>query len=191
VTLVQRIFGEKRRIIGPLVILAVANVIAYVVIVFPLDRQVAAGERDQRAAQDVLRAARADYQTARATVAGKQEADASLRQFYSDVLPRTASAAQRVTYLRLAQLAQAANVHLERGANGIKTQKNSSLAKLSTSYRLSGDYRDVRQFIYSLETAPEFIVLENISLASGGADAGETLSVQIDVSTYFRADDGS
>lgn len=190
-TLVQRIFSEKRRIIGPLVILAVANVIAYVVIVFPLDRQVAAGERDQRAARDVLRAARADYETARATVAGKQEADASLRQFYSDVLPRTASAAQRVTYLRLAQLAQAANVHLERGANGIKTQKNSSLAKLSTSYRLSGDYRDVRQFIYSLETAPEFIVLENISLASGGADAGETLSVQIDVSTYFRADDGS
>jgi Tfp pilus assembly protein PilO len=188
-TLVRRIFTEKRRIIGPLIILAIANVVAYVVVVFPLGRQVAGSERDQRAAHEVLRAARASYENARATVTGKQEADASLRQFYSDVLPRNSSAAQRVTYLRLAQLAQAANVRLERGTNEIETQKKSSLAKLSTSYRLTGDYRDVRQFIYSLETAPEFMVLENISLANA-RDAEEGLSVQIDVATYFRSGDG-
>jgi type IV pilus assembly protein PilO len=106
------------------------------------------------------------------------------------VLPATASAAQRLTYLRLAQLARDANVRLERGSNSIKREKNSTLSKVSTDYMLTGDYRDVRRFIYSLETAPEFVVLENVALSSD-QQAEHGLSVQIDVATYFRSDDGS
>jgi Tfp pilus assembly protein PilO len=190
VTLTQRILREKRPLILPLVIVIVVNVIAYAVVVFPLGRQVSAAEQDMRDARDTLRQARQNFQSARATVAGKQQADVSLRQFYTDVLPPTASAAQRVTYLRLAQLARGANVHLERGANAIVREKNSNLSKVSTSYTLSGEYRDVRQFIYSLETAPEFVVLENVSLTSD-AQSERGLSVQIDIATYFRSSDGS
>ena len=28
---------------------------------------------------------------------------------------------------------------------------------------LEGDYREIRRFIYRLETAPEFVVLENVA----------------------------
>ena len=58
-------------------------------------------------------------------------------------------------------------MQLEHGTNAVKHEKGSQLSKLTTTYTLTGDYRDVRRFIYSLETAPEFIVLENI-----GADVG-------------------
>lgn len=189
-TITQRILQEKRPLILPLVIAVIANVIAYAVVVFPLGRQVSGAEQEMQGQREMLLRARHDFELARATVTGKQQADLSLRQFYTDVLPPTASAAQRVTYLRLAQLARDANVHLERGANAIVQEKNTNLSKLSTSYTLSGEYRDVRAFIYSLETAPEFVVLENVTLSSD-QQSQRGLSVQIDVATYFRSTDGS
>jgi len=190
VTPMQRIYREKRSLILPLVVAIVANIVAYAVVVFPLGRQVAAAEQDLSNQREVLRRTRLDYESARATVTGKQQADVSLRQFYSDVLPASASAAQRLTFLRLAQLARDANVRLERGSNSIKREKNSALSKVSTDYMLSGEYRDVRAFIYSLETAPEFVVLENVALSSD-QQPEHALSVQIDVATYFRSSDGS
>jgi len=81
-----------------------------------------------------------------------------------DVLPADAAVARKLTYTRLADLARQANVKLEHGSNATKHEKGSELSKLTTNYTLTGDYRDVRKFIYSLETAPEFIVLENIGL---------------------------
>lgn len=189
-TITERILQDKRRLIMPLVVAIVANVIAYAVVVFPLGRQVSAAEQETQNQRELLRRARQDFELARSTVAGKQQADVSLQQFYNEVLPATASAAQRVTYLRLAQLARDANVHLERGANAIVHEKNSTLSKVSTSYTLSGEYRDVRAFIYSLETAPEFVVLENVTLSSD-QQSQRGLSVQIDIATYFRSADGS
>ena len=189
-TLNDRIFREKRHLILPLAIVIVANVIAYAVIVFPLGRQVSNSDGEMRYERDMVLQARREYDAARATVTGKQQADVSLRQFYSDVLPASASAAQRLTFLRLAQLARDANVRLERGSNSIKREKNSALSKVSTDYMLSGEYRDVRAFIYSLETAPEFVVLENVALSSD-QQPEHALSVQIDVATYFRSSDGS
>ena len=184
-TLNERIFREKRHLILPLVIAVIANVIAYAVVVFPLGRQVNNADNEMRYDRDMVQQARREYDAARATVTGKQQADVSLRQFYSDVLPPTASAAQR-----LAQLARDSNVRLERGSNSIKREKNSTLSKVSTNYMLSGEYRDVRAFIYSLETAPEFVVLENVVLSSD-QQAEHALSVAIDVATYFRSSDGS
>jgi hypothetical protein len=91
----------------------------------------------------------------------------------------------------LAQLAKQANVRLEHGANAVSHEKGSRLSKLTTTYTLTGDYRDVRRFIYSLETAPEFVVLENIELTSAGeqAQSGRSLAVNLDIATYFRTDD--
>ena len=32
---------------------------------------------------------------------------------------------------------------------------------------LEGDYRDVRRFIHKLETAPEFVVIEDVGAGAG------------------------
>ena len=45
----------------------------------------------------------------------------------------------------------------------------------------------MRHFIYSLETAPEFIVLENIGLSRARGAQERGLTVKLDIATYFRA----
>jgi hypothetical protein len=96
--------------------------------------------------------------------------------------------ARRVTYTRLAELAHQANVTLEHGSNSVAPVKDSTLSKLTTTYSLSGDYRNVRKFIYSLETAPEFLILENVGLTSGGEQQpNRSLAVNLAIATYFRS----
>jgi Tfp pilus assembly protein PilO len=184
-TLMQRVLTEKRSLLVPLALFAVANVVLYAVVIFPLSRQVKSAETDARAQHDQLNAARFDLKNAKATVLGKGRADAELQRFYKETLPASPATARSLTYTRLAQLARQANVKLEHGTNGVSREKGSSLAKLTTSYSLVGDYRDVRTFIYSLETAPEFIVLENVGLA--GDQQGRGLSVTLSIATYYRA----
>ena len=58
-------------------------------------------------------------------------------------------------------------------------------------YTLSGDYRDIRRFIYALETAPQFVVLERVGL-TGSNDAqaqSRGVAMTIDMATYFRTGD--
>jgi Tfp pilus assembly protein PilO len=192
VTPIRRIVGEKRRVVLPLALFAVVNVVLYAVVVFPLQRQVAGAETEAQEQHELLNAARFDLKSAKATVSGKITADAALQKFYKDVLPASQSVARHLTFTRPQQLARQANVKLENGTNGVSREKDSALSKLTTTYRLSGEYRDVRKFIYSLETAPEFIVLESMALTAPGEQvAGRGLAMNLDIATYFRsANDG-
>ena len=183
----QRALVEKRRIIVPPVIGIIAIGVLYVAVVFPLSHQVAATEREERTSRDELVKARQDYNNAKATVTGKQQADSALLKFYKDVLPADKSVAQRLTFTRLADLAKQSNVKLEHGTNEVSHEKGSSLSKLSTRYTLTGDYRDVRHFIYALETAPEFIILENIGLTSALDQQTRGVAMNLEIATYFRS----
>ena len=51
---------------------------------------------------------------------------------------------------------------------------------------LSGDYRNIRRFIHELETAPEFLVLENVELTQSEIE-NRGLNVSVDIATYYRA----
>jgi Tfp pilus assembly protein PilO len=184
---VRRVLSDKRHVIFPLVLFAIANVVLYVVVIFPLSHQVATAEEEARVQHQQLNAARFDLKTAKATVAGKTQADAELKRFYKEVLPADQATARRITYTRLAELAHQASVKLEHGVNTVSKVKDSSLSKLTTSYALQGDYRNVRKFIYSLETAPEFIVLENVGLTSAGEQQNRALAVNLAIATYFRS----
>jgi cell division protein FtsL len=187
----QRVLAEKRRILIPLALCAIANAVLYAVVVFPLSRQVVSAEREAQLQHQQLNNARFDLKSAKATVVGKAQADAALQKFYKDVLPANQATARRISYARLAQLAHQANVKLEHGVNGVSREKGSSLEKATTTYSLSGDYRDVRKFIYSLEIAPEFIVLENVGLQSAGEQqATRALAVNLSIATYFRSENG-
>lgn len=188
----KRILAEKRRLIVPLILAIVANVLLYAVVVFPLGRQVVSAEAEASLQRDQLTRARQDALSAKATVAGQQQAESALQTFYKEVLPGDSAAARKLTFTRLAQLAKQANVQLEHGTNTLTHLKGSQLSKLTTSYELTGDYRDVRKFIYSLETAPEFIVLEHVGLMSAqGEQKPRALSMSLEIATYFRSGDAA
>ena len=52
---------------------------------------------------------------------------------------------------------------------------------------LQGDYEGIRRFIYALETAPEFVIIDDVSLAQ--AEANKPLTLTLELSTYYRLGD--
>ena len=182
----RRVMAEKRRLILPIVIALVVNVVLFAIVLYPLSKKVAGGEQQAQAATVALNAARRDYDAARATVKGKGQADQELQKFYTDVLPPDMSAARRITFLRIQQLAQQSNLRLERETSDPKPQRDSQLVKFTFHAALSGEYRNIRRFIHQLETAPEFLVLENVGLTQSEVE-NRGLNVSVDIATYYRA----
>lgn len=185
-TTFRRILAEKRSLIWPLGLVLIANALVYALVVYPLSQKVAFGEQEANAANFALLTARREHANARATVTGKGQADAELKKFYNDVLPPDLSGARRITYLPLEQLAEESNLRLERQALSPDERNQGSLAKLTTTATLTGEYRDIRRFLHELETRPEFIVLENVDLSQNTSEMSRGITVTVQVATYFR-----
>ena len=182
----RRVLREKRGLIWPIAIALVLNAALYAVVVYPLAEKVAGGEQAAEASAAALRLARRDHEAARAMIAGKAQADVELEKFYGDVLPPDVSGARRITFLRMEQLATRCDLRLKRETSAANEQPDSRLAKFVYTTELSGEYRNIRRFIHALETAPEFLVLENVALSQGDADSS-ALNVSMQIATYYRA----
>ena len=185
-TLGRRILREKRRLVVLLVAGMLINLGLFGLVVLPLSNRVRGAEAEAQNAAAALAAARREYAAARATVTGKTTADTELRKFYEEVLPPDLSGARRISYLKIDHLARQANLRVGPKRFDTRTERESSLGKAIIDVSLSGDYRGVRQFIYALETAPEFLVLENVALVQGD-DRTRGINVNVQVATYYRA----
>lgn len=182
--LLRRIAAEHRRLIIPLSMALAVNAVVYAVVVYPLAQRVANVEQRDQAAEQALAAARREHAQASGALTGKARASAELATFYSDVLPQGLAGARRLTYLRLAQLARQSNLELQSSRFTPTDLRDGTLRQLSIQMVLSGSWPDIRTFIYQLETAPEFVVIDNVELAEG-ADGG-SLVVTLTLSTYYR-----
>ncbi len=119
-------------------------------------------------------------------IANKVNADSQLERFYADVLPVDLAGARSISSPFLVRLAQETNLVLERQTSLPEKERGSLLARLRTTMVLAGDYEDIRQFIYALETAPEFILIEEVILSQGD-ESEEELVLTLGVSTYYLA----
>ena len=181
-----RILQEKQRLIWPLALVLLANAAVFALVVYPLSSKVASGQEEANAATVALNNARRDYANARATVTGKSQADTELKKFYSDVLPPDLSGARRITYLPIGQLAQESNLRVERQTSDVAPIRESTLSRFTQTAVLTGDYRDIRRFIYKLETRPEFVVIENVDLSQNENETSRGITVTLQIATYFR-----
>ena len=185
-----RVYREKRRLILPLAILAVANLAALLLIVYPLSRRVAGTElRAQDTATRLSRASQ-EYRAAKATLEGRERTDKQLARFYAEVLPRDQVAARRITYLKLAQLARDADLLYARRSFETEPEKDSELMRLDIGVPLQGEYADMRRFIHTLETAPEFIVIRDVQLSKPD-ERSSALTLTLNLSTFYRTGDGT
>lgn len=181
---VRRILDENRRVITPLIVVLLVNVALYAVAVYPLERRVAGAQQRAANAAAARRSAERDLTVARATIEGKDRADQELQKFYKEVLPVGQGAARRATYLRLSRLAREAELNPEHRARFEPLPvKDSRLTQLKTTLDLAGNYRAIRRFIYLLETAPEFTIIDNVTLAHSGEGGG--LRITLELSTYY------
>ena len=186
--LFKRIIAEHRNLVVPLAVALVVNLLAYVLVVRPRGVK-AEGAADRAvAATAALQAAERDQSVASALVSGKARADEELNAFYEKVLPRSHDEAVRMTYASLPALAQKSGVNWARRnyelENEGQGQKNENLGHLAISMTLQGDYEDFRRFIYALESAPEFLIIDDIALTQVNMD--DPLTLVISMSTYFR-----
>ena len=184
-----RVLREQQRWLIPLIAIIVIDIGVLVGVVLPMAQSVDAGERRSTAAAKALADATKDLKDAQATRDGQAQAATDLATFYRQVLPTDVASARRITYVKLSQMARAHDVTFESSSANIEKIRNSSLDRLLMAYELAGNWDDIRQFIYEIETGHEFIVIDNVVLAEG-ADGGAPLSLRLEVSTYFRPADG-
>lgn len=180
-----RIFEEQRRVIVPLAIALVLNVIAYIAIVYPLSQRVANVAQRNQKAYSSLADARRDYSIASGTVSGKSRAAQELNTFYTKVLPSDPSAARRLTHLRLAQLAREAGLRMEHTTFESDPKRKGNLARLQITMDLTGSYPAFRTFVHQLEASPEFVVVDNVALSQDTESVAQ-LKVRLELSTYYR-----
>ena len=183
--LLRRAAAEHRRLLVVLALVCAANVLVYTLLVYPLSQRVANVEQRDQAAEQALAQARAEHERASGTLTGKARASAELATFYSDVLPQDLAGARRLTYLRLARLARDSTLQYERASYDPGIEPGSTLTRLEIQMVLSGTYADMREFMYQLEAAPEFVVIDNVQLEEDSTVEG-LLVVTLDLSTYYR-----
>jgi Tfp pilus assembly protein PilO len=186
-TLARRIFVEKRALIIPVAVGVLLNIAAYLFVVRPLALK-SAGVADRAiAARQALALAERDLAAARALVTGTSRADEELATFYEQVLPADQNSARRLTYLTVYHLARKMNVKfLDRKYEVEPPKRDARTGRLKIRTELQGDYENLRQFIYALESAPEFVIIDDVTLSQN--DAAKPLTLTIELSSYYRLD---
>jgi hypothetical protein len=181
----SRIIADHRRWLTPVAIVLAINLVVLFAIVMPMRRSAESGTSQAEQSAVALNAAIADLKDAEATRDGQSQASKDLDRFYGEVLPQNLATARRLTQLKLAQMARSHDVTFQRGATEPEELRNSPLERLNVRFSLEGDWEDIRELIYEIETGPDFLVIDNVALAEGES-ASAPLSLLLEISTYYR-----
>lgn len=184
-TLLTRILHEKRT---PITVVAIILAIDVVLVFAVYSWSTRASLAETRAAQAMEQRVQAQvtHAAVSATSANKTNADSELQGFYTEMLPSGLAGARIISSPFLVKLAEDTNLVLERRTSVPEKERESLLARLRTTMVLAGEYEDIRQFIYELETAPGFILIEEVALSQGD-ESEEALVLTLGVSTYYWA----
>jgi Tfp pilus assembly protein PilO len=182
----RRVLNEHRTFVVVLGVALAVNGGVYASFVYPLATRVADADNRASRADRALREARREFDAARGVATSKERAEAEIRTFYGEVLPANLGAAHRLTYLNLAQLARQSNLRVVRRTAGEGHDRGSMLDHLRIALVLEGQYDDIRSFVHRLETAPDFVIVDDIALDQA-RDAQTSLLLAIQLSTYYRA----
>jgi hypothetical protein len=186
----RRAFEEHRGLVIPVAAALALNAIVYVAIVYPLGARVRSAAQREEIATRELEAAQRDDQASGAMLQGRDRTDTALKAFYNDVLPSSLASANRITYLRLAQLAAQHHLRYSHRSAEPETNSQGALRRLRITTVLEGDWENVRRFIYQLESGPDFIVIDSVSLNQDPA-AGAPLQLTLALSTFYQPEHGA
>ena len=189
--LVRRLLIDNRAallIIGGLLLV---DLILYGAVVVPLEALVARANTRATAALGAVMTARNVLTEAQVALESATHVNRQLEDFYGDVLPGDLMEAREVIYPTLATLATKADLVLERRTSIRGQDEDGRLGWLRTTMRLVGDYRNIRRFVESLESRPNFVVIEEVSLGQSQGAVDTELALSVTVATYFRLRDGA
>jgi Tfp pilus assembly protein PilO len=182
-----RVYQERRRVVVPMLILLVGNVAVLGLAVWPLQANVTGQQSVLIDTNYALAQARRLDRQVRDARTSRDRAEQDLAKFYAEVLPRDLATAQRTTNLWLNEAALDAGLLFRGSSFNWAEVRDSRLTRAFSRVTLRGRYADIRRFLYAIETAQEFIVVEGVELAqSGSASGGDgMLEVSMLVSTFY------
>jgi hypothetical protein len=185
----RRIYLERRQVILPVVGFLVANIAVLILALLPLVKSVS----DNQTAANESRAKLAMSQMANKKVkdarSGRDVAQQELGKFYSKVLPRNHDVAVSLLNFQVRQAAVDAGLKVDETQTVPTDERESKLAKVATHWKLNVGYQNIRRFLYAIETAQEFVVVEKVELVQKSNDLANPgangLAVGLDISTYY------
>jgi len=184
-SLYQRVLSEKRALLTVVAVILLVDIGLYAFAVYPWSNKLAGAERRMASASSQLTAVTGAFAAASEANSSKSLASSQLERFYGEVLPHDLAEARGLFSPYLDNLAEETNLVLERRTSVADKERDSSLASLRSTMVLAGEYEDIREFIYLLETAPEFILIESVVLGQrNGSD--DELVLTLGVVTYYR-----
>lgn len=184
-TLWRRVLAERRGLVVPLLIALAVNIGVLALGVFPLQASVAGDENRATAVKRELVQAQRLERQANETRESQVRADLELKQFYSEVLPASHAHARNLLYLQLRTIAQQNGIAFSSGNFELEPVEESALVRLGLNVSLNGDYSNIRRFLYDLETAEEFFVVESVKLGPSSRRDSGALEVVLAVTTYY------
>ena len=185
-SLTRRVFRERRNVVLPLLIFLVLNVVVLAAVVYPLQQNLEGADAARTKAELDLASAKKDYNDAKNARTSKGRADTELKKFYGEILPKDYAGARNLTNFWLSRIAEQSRLNYRAGQYEAEEVRNSQLMKFKGDVTLVGDYADIRKFLYQVETAQEFVVIERVALSQpNAAQAGAQLELTLSVATYY------
>ena len=84
--------------------------------------------------------------------------------------------------------AEKSGLSIQRISYDPKELKQRGVLEYALTFGVTGDYSQLKKFVFSLEQSPRLISIEDISLTEGGSPKNRGVSLKIDLVTYFRSD---
>jgi len=188
VSLWRRILTERRSVIVPLAVLLAANVVVLMAVVLPLRRSVSGAEDRRNAAYAHLNAAKAELAEIERTASAKRQAANDLQVFYEQHLPPSSSIARNEVAFWPERTATALGLQYTSIETTQPTPvRDSRLTRVASRFTLRGEYLNIRKFLYAVEAAEQFLIVDKISLAQAGSQQtnSSVLEFEITIATYY------
>ncbi len=165
----RRIYEERKSVILPLALLLIANVGVLVLAVLPLETSVTGAEARAVDANLALAAgAPAGPAGARRADEPDPRAGEELAKFYGDVLPVDQATARKAMNLWVEQAAEGAGLQYRGAHYSVNDVRDSRLTRATSTITLQGRYQNLRRFLYAVEAAKEFLIIEKVEVAESG-----------------------
>ena len=176
---------ERVKVAVFLGILAVLNIVLYVTMNLPrLHRQAVEERRLAAVTQSLSEVSRrvGTMKDLDQRFGGEQE---KVKKFYGDILGTKDARMVRIQR-EVRAIAASLGMDPETIAYQPELLDKVGLIRFSVNVPLSGDYRNLRQFINKIEKSENFLIVDSVTLG-GSKDGGALLDLNIHLSTYFDA----
>lgn len=184
----RRILVERRAVILPVVALVAINVVVLVAVVLPLRHSVATAQDDRNASYARLGNAKANRTLAEKEAASTKDASAGLQRFYADILSTNQAKATNAAQFWTSQTARALGLQYITIETTTTPVRESKLVRVTSRFTIRGEYASIRKFIYAVEAAEEFLIIDKIKLAERAAmqqQNSNLLEFELFITSYF------